>query len=40
MPFKTKKQRKACYAKNDPKWDCKKWDSEKKRTTKMRRKRK
>ena len=26
MPFKNDAQRRACYAKNDPKWDCKKWD--------------
>ena len=28
MPFKSKAQRKACYAQNNPKWDCKKWDKE------------
>ena len=26
MPFKNDAQHRACYAKNDPKWDCKKWD--------------
>jgi len=25
MPFKSKEQMKACFAKNDPKWDCKEW---------------
>ena len=28
MPFKSKQQVKACYAKKDPKWDCKKWSKE------------
>jgi hypothetical protein len=28
MPFKNKQQLKACYAKNDPKWDCDKWAHE------------
>lgn len=27
MPFKNEAQRRACYAKNDPKWDCKAWES-------------
>ena len=26
MPFKSKSQRKACHAKKDPRWDCKKWE--------------
>lgn len=25
MPFKSKAQVRACYAKNDPNWDCSKW---------------
>lgn len=28
MPFKNRQQQKACYAKNDPKWDCSKWSKE------------
>jgi hypothetical protein len=28
MPFKSKQQMKACYAQNNPKWDCKKWSKE------------
>jgi hypothetical protein len=28
MPFKSKAQMKACYAQNNPKWDCKKWSKE------------
>ena len=28
MPFKSKDQVKACFAKDDPKWDCKKWSNE------------
>lgn len=28
MPFKSKAQVKACYAKNDPRWDCKAWAKE------------
>jgi DNA-binding IscR family transcriptional regulator len=28
MPFKNKAQMKACYAQNNPKWDCKKWSKE------------
>ena len=28
MPFKSKAQAKACYAKADPKWDCKSWAAE------------
>ena len=28
MPFKSKAQMKACFAKDDPKWDCKKWGKE------------
>ena len=26
MPFKNAAQRRACYAKNDPNWNCKEWD--------------
>ena len=26
MPFKSKAQRRACYAKNDPNWDCEEWE--------------
>jgi hypothetical protein len=26
MPFKSKSQRRACYAKGDPDWDCDKWE--------------
>lgn len=29
MPFKSKEQRRACYAKQDPNWDCKEWDMKK-----------
>jgi hypothetical protein len=25
MPFKNRDQQKACYAKNDPNWDCDAW---------------
>ena len=25
MPFKSKSQVKACWAKNDPNWNCEKW---------------
>lgn len=25
MPFESKAQMRACYAKQDPRWDCKKW---------------
>jgi hypothetical protein len=28
MPFKNAAQRKACFARNDPKWDCHKWAHE------------
>lgn len=28
MPFKSKAQRRACYAKNDPNWDCEEWEEE------------
>jgi hypothetical protein len=28
MPFKSKAQVKACFAKKDPNWDCHKWASE------------
>ena len=28
MPFKSKAQRMACYAKHDPRWNCEKWDRE------------
>ena len=28
MAFKSKSQMSACFAKNDPKWDCKKWAKE------------
>ena len=28
MPFKNKQQMKACYAQNNPKWDCSKWSKE------------
>lgn len=27
MPFKSKAQRRACYAKKDPNWDCGEWES-------------
>lgn len=27
MPFKSKAQMRACYAKDDPDWDCEKWES-------------
>jgi hypothetical protein len=27
MPFVNDAQRRACYAKKDPRWDCQKWDS-------------
>jgi len=27
MPFKSKAQRRACYARNDPNWDCGEWES-------------
>ena len=27
MPFQSKSQRRACYAKKDPAWDCKEWGS-------------
>lgn len=26
MPFKSSAQRRACYAKKDPRWNCKEWD--------------
>lgn len=26
MPFKSQAQRKACYARKDPNWDCEKWE--------------
>lgn len=25
MPFKSKAQQRACYAKDDPRWDCQEW---------------
>lgn len=28
MPFKSKRQRSACYARRDPRWDCEEWDRE------------
>ena len=28
MPFKSKSQMKACFAKKDPKWPCKEWVKE------------
>ena len=28
MPFKSKSQLKACFAKGDPKWNCAKWAKE------------
>ena len=28
MPFKSKAQMQACYAQNNPNWDCKKWSKE------------
>lgn len=28
MPFKSKAQMRACFAKKDPNWDCKKWMKE------------
>lgn len=28
MPFKSKAQMKACYAKHDKNWDCHKWSKE------------
>lgn len=28
MPFKNQRQRRACYAKDDPDWNCKKWEEE------------
>ena len=31
MPFVNERQRIACYARNDPNWDCKKWNREKKK---------
>lgn len=27
MPFKSKSQRRACYAAHDPNWDCGEWES-------------
>jgi hypothetical protein len=27
MPFQSKAQRRACYAKKDPNWDCGEWES-------------
>lgn len=27
MPFKSKAQSKACYAKKDPNWNCKEWSA-------------
>lgn len=32
MPFVSEAQRRACYAKNDPRWDCKKWEKETKKS--------
>lgn len=26
MPFRSKAQRRACYAKHDPDWDCGEWE--------------
>lgn len=40
MPFKSKSQRRACYAKNDPKWDCAKWEKETKKKNLPERKKK
>ena len=31
MPFRSKAQRKKCYAMKDPSWDCSKWESETKK---------
>ena len=28
MPWKSKSQRRLCYAKRDPRWDCEEWDIE------------
>ena len=28
MPFQSTSQRRACYAKGDPKWDCATWQKE------------
>ena len=28
MPFKSKAQQRACYAKQDPKWNCDEWQAE------------
>jgi hypothetical protein len=27
MPFKSKSQRRACYAAHDPNWDCGEWEA-------------
>lgn len=35
MPFKSKSQMRACFAKNDPNWDCKEWAKETKSTKKL-----
>jgi hypothetical protein len=35
MPFKSKAQMKACYAANNPKWDCEKWAKETKNIGKL-----
>lgn len=34
MPFVSKAQRRACYAKNDPRWNCEEWERETKRMKK------
>lgn len=28
MPFKSKAQQRACYAKHDPKWNCAEWQAD------------
>lgn len=38
MPFKSKAQRAACYAKGDPKWDCKAYEGHKAKKTPKRKK--
>lgn len=35
MPFVSEAQRRACYAKKDPRWDCKKWEQHTKRKLKI-----
>ena len=35
MPFLSQNQRKACFAKNDPNWDCHQWAKETKNMKKL-----